>query len=425
MTTLTYKLPTFYGNNRAFYHSHEPECLIAGPADTGKTLTALAKIFALAWLHSNASLVIARKRLTDCFGSVIVTLEKQIMTDCLAPLGPVTKYGGEKPQFYDFPNGSRIWVAGLDKPGKILSAQHDVIYVNQAEEISLIDWETLITRTTGRAGHAQYSQTIGDCNPAHPGHWIIQRSRDGRLKRIDSTHRDNPELYDPRTGELTEQGEQRIGRLKTLTGSRRDRLYLGLWSIPEGSIYSVYEEERHKVKAFPIPMHWPRFVGIDPIGAYVGAIWVAYDPTERKFHIYREYLEPFGISTSQHAKNILTLSEGETIFWWVVGQPAERQARLDFQAAGIPAVAPAFSDVWAGIDRIIDAATNYELVIHDSCIYFLDGFVNYRRKMKDGEPTEAIEDKDRFHLNDAARYAFVGPERQQQTEWVYMPGRIM
>ena len=40
-------------------------------------------------------------------------------------------------------------------------------------------------RTTGRAGHMPYNQTIGDCNPAHPTHWIPERARAGRLVLVD------------------------------------------------------------------------------------------------------------------------------------------------------------------------------------------------------------------------------------------------
>ena len=41
----------------------------------------------------------------------------------LGPDTDVLPYGGNKPEWYDYPNGSRIWIGGMDKPGKVLSAE--------------------------------------------------------------------------------------------------------------------------------------------------------------------------------------------------------------------------------------------------------------------------------------------------------------
>jgi PBSX family phage terminase large subunit len=426
------QLPIVYGNNRRAYLCHDPEVVLSGPADTGKTIALLTKLHWLAHKHAGASIVIARKQLTDTYSTVLITLQKKIIAQELEA-GVVQKYGGDKPQWFDYPNGSRIWVAGLDHPGKVLSAEHDVAYVNQAEELALADWETLTTRTTGRAGHMPYPQVIGDCNPSGPTHWIRQRAKAGLLTMINSTHHDNPELYDQETGEITPEGERRIGALRRLTGSRRARLYEGLWVSPEGAIFEVFDETTNQIGATPIPRLWPRFVGIDPIGAYVAAVWLAFDATSNVLHVYREYLEPFGIPTRDHAQNILELSgyrrngaateAAEPIYFWVCGQPAERQARLDWQAAGLPVVGPAFSDVWSGLDMIIELLSLRQLVIHDSCPHLLGEIADYRRKVdkRSGEVTDKIENKEAYHLIDSLRYAIVGPEPQETSEVIALP----
>ena len=381
----------------------------------------LAKLHACACNYKNASLVIARKQLTDTYSTVLVTFQKKI----LGSETFVAAYGGEKPQWFDYPNGSRIWVAGLDKAGKVLSAEHDIIYVNQAEELSLPDWETLTTRTTGRAGHMPYSQTIADCNPAGPTHWIKTRSKAGPLTLFESTHKDNPEIFDPATGQLTEQGMQRIGRLQSLTGARLMRLYHGLWVSPEGAIYGAFDAEKHRVKAFDIPPLWPRVVGIDPLGAYTAAVWAAFDNQANMLHVYREYYQPFGVTTAGHARAILSQSKDETIFAWVGGGPSERQQRVDFAGAGIPLLAPPITDVWSGIDRVNQLLRDHALVIHDSCPQLLSEITDYRRKLKDGEPTEQIENKEQYHLLDSLRYLvayLMGPQEQQEV--VYRPVQI-
>ena len=191
---------TPWGQCLEFTRCKDGEAVIAGPAETGKTLAALFKLHICACKYPDASIVMARKQLTDTYPSVVKMFQDKVLDEH----APCVVYGGEKPQWFQYFNGSRIWVAGLDKAGKVLSAEHDIIYINQAEELTLGDWETLTTRTTGRAGHMPYSQTIGDCNPAGERHWIVKRANEGLLTLFKSTHRDNPTLFNPYTGEITE-----------------------------------------------------------------------------------------------------------------------------------------------------------------------------------------------------------------------------
>jgi len=133
-------------------------------------------------------------------------------------------------------------VAGLDDPGKSLSSERDFAYVNQAEQVTRDDWETIGTRTTGRAGVIVPGLLFGDCNPAGQRHWILEMAREGALKLYRSTHRDNPALYDE-AGNLTEQGRRTLEALGKLTGHRRSRLFVGDWVTPEGIVYSDFSEE--------------------------------------------------------------------------------------------------------------------------------------------------------------------------------------
>lgn len=417
---------TPYGGVREFMLCKDPEHIVAGSAETGKTLGACWKLHLLALKYPGAQLAVVRKVQADMVGSVLQTWEEQVIAGA-----PVKVYGGSKPEWYSYPNGSRVFVGGMDKASKVLSSERDAIYVNQCEELSLPEWETLTTRVTGRAGNIPYSFLYGDCNPAHPSHWIKTRAKSatnpsGALTLIESTHRDNPTLYDRETGELTERGKRTMGTLDRLTGSRKMRLRYGLWAQPEGAIYEIFDEERHSCKAFPIPKLWPRFAGIDPLGARVAALWAAYDTAGRVLHVYREYLEPFGETTPGHVRAILKLSDGETIFAWVGGGPSERQARTDWAAAGIPLLDPPNVGVWEGIDRVIQMLRDGVLMIHDCCPNLLSEVGAYRRKLdRAGEATENIENKDRFHGLDTLRYLVVwltGPK--EVSEVVYEPVQI-
>ena len=413
----------FRGGNAEMLESNHVERIVEGPAETGKTLAWLTYLHRMARQHPGAHFSIIRKKKTDLIGSVIRTFTR----DILEKYGQdVTKYGGNHPQWYDYPNGSRIWLGGLDDPGKTLSSERDGIYVNQVEELGLPDWEYLTRCVTGRGSVIPFTFLGGDCNPGPPTHWIKSRAKTGKLALFQTTHKDNPTLWDGEN--WTAQGIKSRSILANLTGSRLLRLYHGLWAIGEGAIYDIFDEVRHKVAAFDPPKLWPRFVGIDPFGAYIGALWLAFDPHNQVLNVYREYYEPFGITTTGHAQNVVELSQGETIFAWVGGGPSERQARMDWTAAGIPLMEPPISEVWAQIDRVYNLLKTNSLVIHDSCPALLSEIGEYRRKLKDGQPTEQIENKDAMHLLDSLRYIVAWLSQPQveeeQGEIVYNPARI-
>jgi hypothetical protein len=399
---------SFYGGNREALLCREPGVILSGAAETGKTVALLFKLHTLAYKYPGCQLAIVRKRKTDIVGTAYNTLKRDLLTN----YGPGTRvYGGQYPQWIDYPGGSRIWMGGMDDPGKTLSAERDVIYVNQVEELSLSDWEYLTRCTTGRGAVMPYTQVIADCNPAGPTHWIKTQARAGKFRLFVSTHQDNPTLWDHTRGEWTEQGRRSLAILGNMTGARRLRLFLGLWAAPEGAIYDVFDGigadgqyGRHVVRGFSPPNLWPRVVGVDPLGAFTAAVWGAFDPQTGMLHVYREYYEPFGATTPGHVRAILERSKGETVFGWAGGGPSENQARLDWADAGIPLLEPPAIGVWEGIDRVYQLLKDFALVIHDSCPMLLGELEDYKRKLVNGVPTEAIENKEAYHLADALRY---------------------
>lgn len=224
----------------------EPQVILHGPAETGKTRPTLELLDALCWQYPGLQAAIVRKVYADMPGSVLMTYEKKVlhMENGVSPDG-VTKFGGEKAQFYDYPTKSRVWIGGMDHPGKVLSAERDLVVVNQAEELEEGDWETISTRTTGRGGILSPGRLLGDANPGPSTHWIKAHAAAGSLKMFASKHEDNPTLFDPETGQITPQGVITIAALDKLTGVRHKRLRLGLWVAAEGVVYE-FDPEHHK-----------------------------------------------------------------------------------------------------------------------------------------------------------------------------------
>lgn len=337
-----YKDFTAFGGVKEFVNYRGPEAIIHGPAETGKTIGALYKLHICASEYPNASIVICRKTLASTYSTVLVTFQKKVLGGISSPKA----YGGEKPEWFDYPNGSRIWMTGLDKSGKVLSSEHDIIYVNQAEELTLGDWETLTTRTTGRAGNMPYSQTIGDCNPAWPTHWIYNRES---LRLFYSRHLENPALFDQETGAITAQGQRTMAVLEALTGLRRTRLLDGKAAQAEGVIYEAWDDSVHLVYADAVPI-LRRFVASQDWGyTHPGVLGVwGLDNDGRMYLVAQVYRTKRTIDWwIDKAKE---LNEGFGIEAFAC-DPSEPAYIEQYRQAGLNAIA-AFSRVRPGIDAV-------------------------------------------------------------------------
>ena len=225
--------PVLYGPARDFWRYKGIEVILDGPYETGKTFAVLSKLHALCVKYPNLNTFIGRLTYKSLLTTGIKTYENKVLPiHPDHPNSPIKKYGGSKPDFYKYPNGSEIHIIGLDNPDKLLSGEYDFGVFIQTEEITLDIWEKTLSRLTGRAGNAPYTQLMGDCNPSLPKHWILERAK-STLKMYRQLHKNNPMLYNQKTGEITEQGEKTMGILNSLTGLRYKRgvLGFGLWRL--------------------------------------------------------------------------------------------------------------------------------------------------------------------------------------------------
>lgn len=237
------------------------EVLLSGPAGTGKTRANLEKLLLIAEKYAGCRILICRKTRASLTDSVLVTWEKKVVPEghpCLK--GPTRKFRNS----YLFRNGSEIVVGGLDEPTRSFSTEYDIIYVAEATELTLEDWESLLRAL--RNGKVPYQQIISDCNPDSPQHWLYQRCQSGVVKMLESKHEDNPELFDPETGAYTEFGKTYLRNLDNLTGPRKLRLRHGRWVQAEGVVYEHWDAAKHRITRKELPPGWqdyPRYWDID------------------------------------------------------------------------------------------------------------------------------------------------------------------
>lgn len=214
------------------------EIVLEGASETGKTYAALQFVDSLARKYPQAHGAIIRQYHVDLASTVLDIFNKHFVD----PAGDIRKYGGEKAEFYEYANGTRIWTAGMDRPGSVLSGGLDFVYFNQVEEGKIDGWETLSTRTTGRAGVIVPGVLLADMNPAPPLHWIYARESAGKTLILQTSHKDNPKLYTD-DGALTDQGKETLGRLSNLTGVLRSRLFEGKRVSASGLVYDEAWDE--------------------------------------------------------------------------------------------------------------------------------------------------------------------------------------
>jgi phage terminase large subunit len=324
----------------------------------------MEKLHAMALLNPGMRGLICRKAATSLSSTALVTWRKFVARESLEA-GDVVYYGGsaQEPASYQYKNGSVIVIGGLDKVSKIMSAEYDVIYVQEATELRLKEWEALTTRL--RNWQISFQQLIADCNPQHPEHWLKQRCDVGKTVLLESRHEDNPVLFGP-DGQITDNGASYIAKLDALTGVTYQRLRLGRWVAAEGVIYEDYQSSVHIIDELPrvsdavdplgIPMSWRRYWAVDFgfTNPFVLQCW-AEDPDGRLL-LYREIYYTKR-TVDQHCKQILGLVLNERGSWTeprpdaiICDHDAEGRAVLE-RELGMSTV-PAQKSVLEGIEAV-------------------------------------------------------------------------
>jgi phage terminase large subunit len=345
------------------FEARDPEVLVAGPAGTGKSRACLEKLHIMMLLNPGARGLIARKAAVTLSSTALVTWQRFVAKEAIE-VGDVVYYGGssQEPASYQYKNGSVVAIGGLDKVSKIMSAEYDVVYVQEATELTENDWESITTRL--RNWRITFQQLIADCNPQSPEHWLKQRADNGKTRMLESRHEDNPILFTG-DGVITDKGSAYISKLDALSGVRYQRLRLGRWVAAEGVIYEDWGQihltdgprvTTEHVDISGIPMSWPRYWSVDfgYTNPFVCQFW-AEDPDGRLW-MYREIYQTHR-TVDQHAKKILGLVRNEYDSWIeprprsiVCDHDAEGRATLEMEIG--QSTEPAHKSVLEGIESV-------------------------------------------------------------------------
>ena len=135
-------------------------------------------------------------------------------------------------------NGNLIEFISLDQPQKLRGRKRDLLYINEANELSFEDWQQLIFRTEGRI--------ILDYNPSDSFHWIYDKviPRDD-CDFFQTTYLDNPFLSAETISEIerlrdTDEDYWRTYGLGERGMSRATVFQFGTMEIPENAKFLAY-----------------------------------------------------------------------------------------------------------------------------------------------------------------------------------------
>ena len=298
----------------------------------------------------------------------------------------------------DDPMWGRVILRSAEAGGGLESSTAKAAWLDEAGQNSFTDetWRAVLSRLSLNEGRALITTTLYNFG------WLKTEFHD-RWKAGDKdyevVHFDS--VLNPRFPRAEWERARR-----TMPGWRFDMRYRGRFSRPAGQIYDCYSDEMiplgHLVPRFPVPAHWPRFVGLDFGGANTAAVFLAYDPADGTCYAYREYLQ--GHKTAgTHRAELLAGDPGLPVCFG--GSGSEQQWRDEFKASGLTVHRPPVGEVEIGIASVWAAIAAGKLRVFQDLTGLRSELVSYARKLgPDGEPTAAIDDKSKYHRLDALRY---------------------
>jgi phage terminase large subunit len=163
-----------------------------GGTRSGKTYSLLLVLIELAYKNTNAGATITIARKT------FPALRASVMRDFFEILNRENIYNETNHNKSDSTYilfGNLVEFISIDQPQKVRGRKRDVLFINEANELTLEDWRQLLIRTTGNI--------LLDYNPSDEFHWLYEQV----IPREDAaffktTYLDNPFLDESLIAEI-------------------------------------------------------------------------------------------------------------------------------------------------------------------------------------------------------------------------------
>lgn len=358
---------------------------LQGSSRSSKTYNTLIWLIMYCLQKPYTRLSIVRATLPAIKGSVFIDFK-----EILHRMGIWDENAMHKSEFiYKFANGSWVEFFSTDSEQKLRGRKRDVLFVNEANELSFLEWQQLKMRTT------QF--TIIDYNPSFSDeHWICALNADKRTYHFISTYKDNPFLE--------QQVIDEIESLRHKNASLWQVYGLGLQAVIEGLIFKSFK----LVKEIPVTAK-RRWFGID--------FGFTNDPTaicEVAVADDTIYIDEIAYNTQMLSSDIIRVIKEQPDKLKVISESADPRLIQEIYRAGINIhpVKKFSGSIEAGISKMLE----YSIAITERSVNVIKEFKNYTYKQdKEGKWLNAPIDCYN-HAIDAVRYVvmneLLGGERK-------------
>ena len=241
--------------------------LLYGGSRSGKSF-ALCCVLAVRALKSPGSRHAVIRRY---FNAVHASIGLDTLPKALGLRFPGVAYRYRRSEgLFRFPNGSEIWLIGLDdeaRAEKILGQEFSTIYFNECSELDYPSVLTALTRLAQRSPGLR-NRAFYDCNPPGRGHWTYRLF----VEKIDPAERRPLSFPENYLALQLNPGDNRENlppgyiedTLANLPENRKRRFLLGEWSDDrEGALWTT--EMLARARETRAPEELTRIVvGVDP-----------------------------------------------------------------------------------------------------------------------------------------------------------------
>jgi len=191
MATLNIRhTPVFDINFKSIDDSKVRFVINQGGSRSSKTYSLCQMIIVYCLLNPNKMVSIVRKSFPSLRGSVLRDFI-EVMKDL--EIYKVRDHNKTE-NLYNFDNGSVVEFFSVDDEQKIRGRKRDLLWVNEANELSFEEFNQLNMRTT--------EKLFFDFNPSDNEHWLYDLMLRDNSKLIKSTYKDNPFLGDDLVKEI-------------------------------------------------------------------------------------------------------------------------------------------------------------------------------------------------------------------------------
>lgn len=244
-----------------------------GGSRSGKTFLIVYVIFVRAALEPNSRHCILRAAFAHAIQSIWLDTIPKVLAIAFPNLGAKPN---KSRYYYTLPNGSEVWVGGLDNADrveKILGNEYSTMYFN---ECSQLDYGSIsIARTRLAQKNGLRKMTYYDQNPpkkSHWSYWLFEMLIDPIEDEAIEDPQDYASILMNPADNMDNIDEEYLKMLSKLPQKEKNRFLLGLFDDEsDGSVYNAFRRDTHvkQVQKMPGTLFIGMDFNVDPMTAVI------------------------------------------------------------------------------------------------------------------------------------------------------------